>query len=208
MPPDRGRLTRHVSGAIPSDAESTRWKVEAVGGLSSSASRKGRGLRGWTPTPRRGIRTLPIPDVAITGPWQPGPARDLYCRRLRRRRRPIASADGQQIRLAASTVRRTAARPPGPAAVTGRNQALEREPICMRSSGQGRPRMWRAGMSFLRGSAASWPRLAQLAKKGRSSWATRAGSPLLSGARWPQSSSSIRCARGRTLARASREVLR
>ena len=45
MPPDGGRLTRHVSGAIPSDAGSARWKVEAVGGLSSSASRKGR--VGW-----------------------------------------------------------------------------------------------------------------------------------------------------------------
>jgi integrase len=35
----------------------------------------------------------------------------LYCRRLRRRRRPIASASGQQFRLAAATVRRTAAKP-------------------------------------------------------------------------------------------------
>jgi hypothetical protein len=40
-------------------------------------------------------------DAIRPGPWQPGPARDLYCRRLRRRRRPIASADGQQVRLAA-----------------------------------------------------------------------------------------------------------
>jgi hypothetical protein len=45
VPPDGGRLTRHVSEAIPSDAGSARWKVEAVGGLSSSASRKGR--VGW-----------------------------------------------------------------------------------------------------------------------------------------------------------------
>jgi hypothetical protein len=33
-------VTRHVSGAIRSDATSARWKAEAVGGLCSSASRK------------------------------------------------------------------------------------------------------------------------------------------------------------------------
>ena len=36
-------MTRHVSRVLPSDAGTARWKVEAIGGLSSSAARKSRG---------------------------------------------------------------------------------------------------------------------------------------------------------------------
>ena len=43
VPPGIGRLTRHFFRAIPSDAGSARRTVEAIGGFSSSASRKTRG---------------------------------------------------------------------------------------------------------------------------------------------------------------------
>jgi integrase/recombinase XerD len=70
------------------------------------------GCRG--PVARRAGSRLPRGpedhDAIRPGPRQPGPARHIYCRRLRRRRRPIACAGGQQFRLAASTVRRTAAK--------------------------------------------------------------------------------------------------
>jgi hypothetical protein len=48
------------------DDGSARQTVEAIGGFSSSASRKRRDRSGWTPTPRHGIRTLGIPDCAVT----------------------------------------------------------------------------------------------------------------------------------------------
>ena len=63
-------------------------------------------------------------DAIRPGPRQPGPARHLYRRRLRRRLCSVASASGQQFRLAAATARRAAAMPSAPAAVTRRNQAL------------------------------------------------------------------------------------
>jgi hypothetical protein len=80
-PSDGNRLTRQACGAIPSDAGFTRQKVEVVGGFSSSAPRRGRGLRGWTPMPGRGIRTVGIPESAIRGrrpgdhPSRPGVSR-------------------------------------------------------------------------------------------------------------------------------------
>src|SRR5258707_14829759 len=40
--------------------------VEAIHRFSSSASGKEKGCDGWTPTPRRGIRTVPIPESART----------------------------------------------------------------------------------------------------------------------------------------------
>jgi len=97
----------------------------------------------------------------------------LYCRRLRRRRRP-------------DSLRRRAAvppggsppsggqpqRPPGPAAVTRRNQALKREPICLPKSSirpagstvqmrsmRYRTRCYQRGDLSLSGRSAAWPLL-------------------------------------------------
>ena len=49
-----------------------------------------KGLGGWAPAPRRGIRTVGITDSAITGPRQLGPARHLHRRRLPCGRRPVS----------------------------------------------------------------------------------------------------------------------
>jgi hypothetical protein len=90
------------------------------------------GCRG--PVARRAGSRLPCGpqdhDAIRPGPRQPGPARDLYCRRLRRRRRPVAPASGQQFRLTAATVRRTSAKP---SASGNRSQpSAEREPpLCI-----------------------------------------------------------------------------
>ncbi len=99
-PPDSGRLTRHVSRTLPSDAASVRWKVEAAGGALFKRIEEEKGLDGCTPSSRRGIRTVGIPDSAITGPRQPGPARHVHCRRLRRGRRPVTRTS-RQFHLAA-----------------------------------------------------------------------------------------------------------
>jgi hypothetical protein len=64
-PSTNSRLTSDASGPVPSDAGTGRQKVEAVGGRSSSVSKRGKASGGWTPTPGAGIRTVGISDSAI-----------------------------------------------------------------------------------------------------------------------------------------------
>ena len=60
-----GGMTRHVSRVPPSDAGSARWRVEVVRGALFKRIEEEKGLGGWAPAPRRGIRTVGIPDSAI-----------------------------------------------------------------------------------------------------------------------------------------------
>ena len=87
--PDGGSVTKQVSRVLPSDAGSVRWRVEVVRGALFKRTEEEKGLGGWAPVPRRGIRTVGITDSTITGPRQSGPARHVYSRRLRRRSHPV-----------------------------------------------------------------------------------------------------------------------
>ena len=124
---DGRRLDRHGAGRIVRRVARRAGITKPVTPAHAPTRVHHRRARCRGPAARRAGSRLPCGpedhDAIRPGPRQPGPARHLYCRRLRRRRRPIASASGQQFRLAAATVRRTAAMPSGPGAVTGRNQA-------------------------------------------------------------------------------------
>jgi hypothetical protein len=66
VPPDGGSVTRQVSRVLPSDAGSVRWRVEVVRGALFKRIEEEKGLGGWAPAPRRGIRTVGITDSAIS----------------------------------------------------------------------------------------------------------------------------------------------
>jgi hypothetical protein len=92
-PPDGGSVTRHISRDLPSDAGSVRWRVEVVRGAPFKSIEEEKGLGGWGPAPRRGIRTVGITDSAITGSRPLGPPRHLHRCRLPRGRRPVTRGD-------------------------------------------------------------------------------------------------------------------
>jgi hypothetical protein len=58
-------LTSDASGPFPSDAGTGRQKVEAIGGRSSSASKRGKASGGWTPTPERAFGQLEYPTPPL-----------------------------------------------------------------------------------------------------------------------------------------------
>ena len=65
-PSDGGSVTRQVSRVLPSDAGSVRWRVEVIRGALFKRTEEEKGLGGWAPAPRRGIRTVGITDSAIS----------------------------------------------------------------------------------------------------------------------------------------------